>query len=118
MVKTKKIIKTALATLFFGLSVFVSFVAQLYAPTILWVLSAFALIYVTVASFIIYRKEIRIIGTCACSLVICASYLFYSVTGGSLRDFAFYGLTLWATTWLILFFLSETIASLVPKRLR
>ena len=117
MVEPKKLLKVTLAALLLALSVVVSFIAQLYAPTILWILSGLAIVYVTISPFIIYKKKIRVIGIWLCSLIICASYLFYSLVGGSLRDFVTYGLTLWGVTWLILFFLSETMASLTARRL-
>ena len=118
MVEIKTIAKAIVAILLLALSISISFVVQLYAPTISWILSASAIIYIVISSFIINRKKIRLIGICLCSFVICSSYLFYSVTGGSLRDFAVYGLTLWTITWLILFLLSETIASIFPRRLQ
>lgn len=116
MVAAKTVAKVIIAASLLILSALTTFIAQLYAPTILWILSVLAIIFVVISPLFIYRRSARIVAIFLCSLIICASYLFYSITGGSPTDFVIYGLGLWAITWSILFFLSETVASLTPGR--
>lgn len=114
MVIAKTTAKVLLALFLFVSTIFVTVIAQLYAPTVLWILSFLAIILAAILSYIAKQKTTRIMVVCILSVLICGNYLILSVTEGSLLGLG-YVTVLLSITWLLLFSLSETIASLRPK---
>lgn len=115
MVIVRNTAKAILAMLLFVLAIMVVMVAQLYAPLILWVLSLLAILTVVALPFLLRRRSRRVLATFGISTIVSANFILNAILGGSFADVASYGFGLLAVIWLILFLLSETIASFPPR---
>lgn len=116
MVGINIIAKVLLIILLLILVFFIGFIAQFYAPLMLWILSPLAVGSTLFLPYIINRRRVRIFMVSIFSLIICGNYIFYSIVGGSLIGFV-YGLGLLMIIWFSLFLITETVSSLADRRL-
>jgi hypothetical protein len=116
MVALKIALKVLIITLLLGLTFFIVFIAQMYAPLILWILSFFCVVLTVVLPFVARKRGIRIIAISIFSIIINSNYLFITIFAQSALGIFGYGFGLLIITWLLLFILSEAMATL-PSRM-
>jgi CDP-diglyceride synthetase len=99
-----------------GFALILWFIAQLYADSVLWVLSILALAAAIVIPFYIERRRNRVVIALLLSLIVSFNYLFYAVSGGSRIEPLAYAIGLMTVLWLILYLLSAVIRSFMPQK--
>jgi hypothetical protein len=85
------------------------------ASLISYILSLLCIALTVILPYVIKHRPKKTIVISIFSIVINVNYLFYAVTAGSLFEIISYGFGLLIVTWVLLFLLSEAVASL-PRR--
>ena len=115
MVIAKTLVKVAgVMSLLFLLSL-VWFISQMAAPLFSYILSFLAIILAVLIPSIIKLRVARAVLMLLFAVIINANYLFYALTAGSIINALIYGGGLLIVTWVMLFLLSEIMASLSPR---
>lgn len=115
MVAIKIFAKVLLVISLLSVVLFIGFIAQFYAPFVLWILFPLVVMATLSLHYVVERRPIKMAIVAMFSVIICGNYIFYSIIGGSIVDLG-YGVALLIVIWICLFIITETIASVVGQK--